>query len=181
MRLGMLAERYFANDPNTALLKLRQFAELLAQTLAARVGLYTSSEESLYDLLDRLEEQDFLPREVAQLFGEIRRAGNAASHALTGDHRSALSALKIAWQLGLWYYRAFFDPEYKSGPFRPPAAPPNEGNESEELRTELERLRQALEDHQAAHQSAAERLLVFHTTFTLTQNQSRRLRLMNTL
>jgi hypothetical protein len=31
VRLGMLAERYFADDPNTALLKLRQLAELLAQ------------------------------------------------------------------------------------------------------------------------------------------------------
>lgn len=30
VRLGMLAKRYFADDPNTALLKLRQMAELLA-------------------------------------------------------------------------------------------------------------------------------------------------------
>jgi type I restriction enzyme R subunit len=36
----MLAEKYFPDDPNTCLLKLRQFAELLAQLLAARVGLY---------------------------------------------------------------------------------------------------------------------------------------------
>lgn len=28
-RLGALAERYFAEDPNTSLLKLRQLAELL--------------------------------------------------------------------------------------------------------------------------------------------------------
>jgi len=30
LRLGMLAERYFTEDPNTCLLKLRQLAELLA-------------------------------------------------------------------------------------------------------------------------------------------------------
>lgn len=30
-RLGALAERYFAEDPNTSLFKQRQFAELLAQ------------------------------------------------------------------------------------------------------------------------------------------------------
>lgn len=35
-RLCALAERHFAEDPNTSLLKLRQFAELLAQSLAAR-------------------------------------------------------------------------------------------------------------------------------------------------
>ncbi len=30
LRIGMLAERYFADDPNTCLLKLRQLAECLA-------------------------------------------------------------------------------------------------------------------------------------------------------
>jgi type I restriction enzyme R subunit len=31
LRLGMLAEKYFADDPNTCLLKLRQLAESLTQ------------------------------------------------------------------------------------------------------------------------------------------------------
>lgn len=31
VRLGMLAEKYFPDDPKTCLLRLRQFAELLAQ------------------------------------------------------------------------------------------------------------------------------------------------------
>jgi len=38
MRLGLLAEGYFADDPNTSLLKLRQLTELLAQHVATRVG-----------------------------------------------------------------------------------------------------------------------------------------------
>ncbi len=33
------AERYFADDPNTSLIKLRQFAEVLAQQAAANGGL----------------------------------------------------------------------------------------------------------------------------------------------
>ena len=101
LRLGMLAERYFPNDPNTSLLKLRQLAELLAQLVATRVGLYQSPEESQYDLLRRLQDHGILPREIAQLFGEVRRAGNAASHAMASDHRTALATLKITWQLGL--------------------------------------------------------------------------------
>lgn len=36
--LGALAERYFTDDPSTALLKLRQFGEVLAQrTTVSRV------------------------------------------------------------------------------------------------------------------------------------------------
>lgn len=39
VRLATLAERYFADDPNTCLIKLRQFGELLAQLAAANIGL----------------------------------------------------------------------------------------------------------------------------------------------
>jgi type I restriction enzyme R subunit len=39
LRLGMLAERYFAEDPNTCLLKLRQLAEVMTQIVASHVGL----------------------------------------------------------------------------------------------------------------------------------------------
>ena len=39
-RLGLLAEKYFADDPNTCLLKLRQLAGSLAQLTASRVGIF---------------------------------------------------------------------------------------------------------------------------------------------
>jgi type I restriction enzyme, R subunit len=155
VRLGMLAERYFADDPNTALLKLRQLAELLAQLVASKVGLYTSREEAQYDLLRRLQDQGILPREIAQLFGEVRRAGNAATHAIVGDHRTALAILKITWQLGIWFHRTFGNAAYKSGPFVPPVPPTDE---SEELRSELAALSKALADHRAARHEATERL-----------------------
>lgn len=122
VRLGMLAEKYFPADPNTCILKLRQFAELLAQMLAARIGVFTSSEETQFGLLRRLEDNGIVPREIAQLFREVRRVGNAASHAIAGDHGTALSLLKISRQLGLWFHRTFADPSFKSGPFIPPSA-----------------------------------------------------------
>lgn len=154
LRLGLLAEQYFPTDPNTSILKLRQLTELLAQHVATNVGEYVSG-EAQYDLLRRLEDQGILPREIAQLFGEVRRAGNAASHRLMGDYGAALSAMKITWQLGLWFHRTFTDAQYKSGPFIPPKAPKDE---SEELRAELERLQQGLADYKAAHHEAVQRL-----------------------
>lgn len=65
LRLGLLAERYFADDPNTSLLKLRQLAELLAQQVAALSGIYASPDEAQYELLRRLQDQGILPREIA--------------------------------------------------------------------------------------------------------------------
>jgi len=65
VRLGMLAEKYFPDDPNTSLLKLRQLTELLAQIVAARVGTFVSTEESQHELLGQLRDQNVLPREIA--------------------------------------------------------------------------------------------------------------------
>ena len=155
LRLGMLAERYFPDDPNTCLLKLRQLTEVLAQLIASGTGLYVSSEEGQYDLLRRLQDRGLLPREVAQLFGEVRRAGNAASHDVAGDHGTALTMLRITWQLGVWYHRTFKDRTYKSGPFIPPVAPKDE---SSALRTEMERLRRELEAYRATHLGTAKQL-----------------------
>ncbi len=155
LRLGLLAERYFPEDPNTALLKLRQLTELLAQLVATRVGIYLSSEEPQYELIRRLQDHGILSRDIAQLFTEVRRAGNAANHALTGDHRTALAALKITWQLGVWYHRSFKDAAYKSGAFIPPQAP---SDKSAELQAELERLAAELAEYRQANQQAAAKL-----------------------
>lgn len=155
VRLGMLAERYFAEDPNTCLLKLRQLGEALAQLAASRVGIYTSPDEKQYDLLRRLQDHGILPREVAALFGELRREGNAATHNLAGDHRAALTCLRISWQLGVWFHRTFKDAGFRSGPFVPPAAPKDE---SAELKAELDRLREELQAYRASHKEATDQL-----------------------
>jgi type I restriction enzyme R subunit len=156
VQLGMLAEKYFTDDPNTCILKLRQLGEALAQHVASRVGLLEAADESQFDLIRRLQDEGIVPREVAGLFHEIRRAGNAASHSVSGDHGTALSSLKIAWQLGLWYHRTFKSPQFKSGPFLPPTAPKDE---SGALRAEFDRLSRTLEEYQSTHQATEQRLL----------------------
>ncbi len=155
VRLGMLAERYFPEDPNTSLLKLRQLAEALAQLAASRVGLYASPEEKQSDLLRRLQDHGILPGEVSSLFHEVRRAGNDANHKLAGDHRTALMVLRLTWQLSLWFHRTFKDPGYKSGPFQPPAPPKNQ---AEELKAELDSLRSELDAFRTAHHDATQAL-----------------------
>jgi type I restriction enzyme R subunit len=148
LRLGVLAEKYFADDPSSCLIKLREFSELLAQLLAARVGLLVSPEKGHHDLLWRLEDQGYLPREIAQLFGDISGSVNGSNFGSGDAHRTALSVLKISWQLGLWFHRTFGNPAFESGPFIPTAAP--EGA-SEELSSELNRLSKELEEYRTTH------------------------------
>jgi type I restriction enzyme R subunit len=151
VRLGALAERFFRVDPNTSIIKLRQFAELLAQLTAAKTGLYTSIQEPQADLLRRLAFERVLPREVADLFHQLRIAGNKAAHAREGDYSQALTGLKIARQLGVWFHRTFFDPGFAPGSFTPPPDPAVAGRA---LREELERLRRELDESRTAVERA---------------------------
>lgn len=62
--LGALAERYFADDPTTTVIKLRQFAETLARHTAANLGLPEVAREQQIDLLQRLRTARALTPEV---------------------------------------------------------------------------------------------------------------------
>jgi type I restriction enzyme R subunit len=158
-RLAALAEHYFSTDANTCLLKLRQFAELLAQDVAARASLFTSTEEPFVDLLGRLSRSGYVPRQPLDLFHHLRRAGNAAAHVNHDDHRAALSALKVARELGVWFVRSFGKkPKLSLGPFTPPA-PPSDPNAA--LLEALQRLQAELDQHRSEterHRARAEEL-----------------------
>lgn len=155
-RLGVQAERYFAEDPNTCLLKLRQYAELMAQLTAAKAGVYQPEEDNQSALLGRLKSSGFLPRETADLFHLIRKIGNQANHQFTGDHRTALDALKVANQLGFWFQRTFADAGYRGGTFVPPQSPVDE---SAELKKELAALQEQLQQAMLTLQREAEKSL----------------------
>ena len=156
-RIGALCEHYFTVDPIVALITLRQFGELLAQIVAARSGLLTDSREQQADLLRRLRVEASYPPDVLDLFHQIRVDGNAATHRRDGDHAKALACLKMARQLGIWFYRTFDDRNFKSGPFQPPRTPVDP---TAELAAELSRLKAerdaALTEAQRAKEMAAE-------------------------
>ena len=105
VQLGALAEQYFRDDPGTAVFKLRQFAELLSKIVAARHAVYLGDRETFEDTLRRLSYERIVPKEAADVFHALRKAGNRAAHEATGNHSEALSALKFARQLGIWFHR----------------------------------------------------------------------------
>jgi type I restriction enzyme, R subunit len=123
-QLGALAERYFRDDPGTAIFKLRQLAELLSKTIAARHALYLGERETFEDTLRRLSYERIIPKEAADVFHALRKAGNRAAHESRGSHTDALSALKFARQLGIWFHRTYGkQADFKPGPFVPPPEP----------------------------------------------------------
>jgi type I restriction enzyme R subunit len=152
-RLGYLAERFFAEDPNTSLIKSRQFAELLTKEVAARAGAYDPKvRENFNDLLFALKRDRIMSKAVLDIVHAIRIKGNKATHEFGGTHGEALSALKFARALGVWFHQGFGNtPSFKPGPFVPP---PDPAEESEELRAALDELRGKVRDAEAAARSA---------------------------
>jgi len=159
-RLGILAERFFAEDANTSLIKSRQFGEHMVKEIAALSGVYNpSARETTNDLLRRLTTQQVLPREVADIFHAVRKSGNEAAHRLGGSPAEALAALKFCRALGVWYRRTYGrDPGFKPGAFVPPRAL---SDVDQATRAELDALRaqvRAAEEQLAAAHASAEEL-----------------------
>lgn len=151
-RLGRLAERYFADDPPTALVKLRQFSEFIAKEVAARHGALSDPNTPFDDVLRLLRAKDIVQREIADQFYHLKRVGNRAAHEDQGTISEALTALKIARALGIWFHRTYHaERNFKPGPFTAPAAP---ADPRAALQAELERLRLAVAQSQNAAPTA---------------------------
>src|SRR5579872_2373659 len=79
-RLAALAERYFRTDPNTCVVKLRQFAELMAKDVSARAGLLPNPDAEFSAQLGAIGRSGYAPPAALDLFHGLRRAGNQAVH-----------------------------------------------------------------------------------------------------
>ena len=122
--LGAQAERYFREDPSTSIIKLRQLAELLAKLIAAHHALYRGERETFEETLRRLSYERIIPKEAADVFHALRKIGNVAVHDAIGGHAEALTSLKFARQLSIWFHRTYGrEPSFNPGPFNPPPEP----------------------------------------------------------
>jgi type I restriction enzyme R subunit len=150
--LASLAERYFRDDPSTAIVKLRQFAELMAKLIAARHAVYRDMGETFEETLRRLSFERILPKEAADLFHALRKAGNVAVHEIKGSHANALTALKLARSLGIWFHRTYASqPSFNPGAFVPPPEPVDA---TLALTQEIEALRKKVADSEDAATAA---------------------------
>ncbi len=145
LHLASAAERVFANDPNTTLIKLRQLGEALAQDLAARSGIQFDETTSQADLLWKLNREIRLDPTIRELFHTLRIEGNKATHQFQTQHREAMDGLKMARALAVWYHQSFGKQgtRFKPGPFTPPQDP---SHQLRTLQTEIDQLKAQLVD-----------------------------------
>ncbi|MDP3301486.1 MAG: type I restriction-modification system endonuclease [Sulfuricurvum sp.] len=152
LQLATASEQLFRLDPNSTLVKLRQFSEALSKDIASRVNIapytYNNQNELLY-LIDRKLGLDAV---VKDLFHTLRKEGNRAVHEFSTNHKQALDALRMAHKLAIWYHRAFGNDEgFVEEPFRLPRDPTEQlqkiQDEQEFLRAKLLEANQAIEEN----------------------------------
>ena len=131
MQLGVSAERYLHDDPVTTIFKLRQLAERTSKTVAARHAVYLGERETFEETLRRLSLERIIPKQIADLLDALRKMGNSAVHDERGTQADAVSALKFAWQLSVWFHRTYHkQANFRAAPFVQPPRP------SEEIKTD---------------------------------------------
>ena len=83
-KLGLLAEKYYADDPSTAIAKLRQFGEILVAQMAAITNTPLHPNANFLEIINTLRYENVLGEQAADAFHLIRKTGNKAVHDVEG-------------------------------------------------------------------------------------------------
>lgn len=145
------AENNYPDDPNTTLVKMRQFGEMTAKILAKLLGIQDIPENQ-HELLRDIGKLPFMDDAILSVFHKLRQVGNKAVHEYHDDLQDAEMCLRLGYRLGVWFYRVTTkDLDFQAAPFVLPVQCENR------YLSEVEQMKRQLESaNQAEHQSKAE-------------------------
>lgn len=167
------AEIYLHSDPQTSLIKVRRFGELLAQEIAARNGKFIEHKEEQITLLKRLKNAGIFREKIEGFFHIIRMNGNEAVHEDLNDYNRALNSLENAYNIARWFCYSYISETMSIHDFIEPETPTNRKSELEKLKNQLaesqnhDKIRQASEEKATAKARELEERLK-----TATQDQT---------
>jgi type I restriction enzyme R subunit len=154
--MGGYAEHYAHSDPESALVKLRNFAERLVDRIYLKLKLERVPQSNFVDLLHNAGFKAIAQPLVLDKLHLLRRLGNRGAHGEDVEAADAVRCVQEAWQLARWLHVSFLGG--KVGDFTDFKHPPVEGIDSkaefkrkakalaEENTLKEERLKQALEE-----------------------------------
>ncbi len=154
--MGGYAEHYAYSDPESALVKLRNFAERLVDRLYIKLKLERMPQSNFVDLLHNSSFQTVAQPLVLDKLHLLRRLGNRGAHGEGVEATDAVRCVQEAWQLARWMHVTFLGG--KIDDFAAFKQPPLEGIDSkaefkrkakalaEENSLKEERLKQALQE-----------------------------------
>ncbi|MFM2277897.1 MAG: hypothetical protein RLZZ444_128 [Pseudomonadota bacterium] len=105
--LGGFAEAYAFEDPASALVKLRLFAENLTKDIYRDLGLPKPEQPTFVDLLSNSSFAAITPKVVLDKLHALRIHGNKAAHGEPAIIPTALWLIEEAFDLGRWLFVQF--------------------------------------------------------------------------
>jgi type I restriction enzyme R subunit len=126
--MGGYAEHYAHTDPESALVKLRSFAERLVDRLYIKVNLERVPQSNFVDLLHNASFQTVAQPLVLDKLHLLRRLGNRGAHGEGVEASDAVRCVQEAWQLARWLHVTFLGGKIED--FAAFKQPPAEGIDS---------------------------------------------------
>jgi type I restriction enzyme, R subunit len=143
--LGQLAEKNLYVDPSTTLVKLRIFTEQVVKNIWQVEELPEPEDNSLFARTKELKNLELIPAEINDVLHQLRKMANVSAHDGKGTVTDGKIALKLAFDLGLWFFGTYFeDPavELESLYFNAPPLEPAATEQLQELEAKVEALQQ---------------------------------------
>lgn len=107
--LAGFAEHYAFNDPQSALTKLRNFAERSVDIVYRQLGLPKPPMANFMEMLSNNVFESVTPKVVLDKLHALRIHGNKAAHGDTVTIQSAQWLLKEAFDIGRWLFATYAD------------------------------------------------------------------------
>lgn len=126
-QLGLEIEKCLFDDPRVAIIKSRNFLEEVVELVFKQEEIDEPVRRKLYEKINYLFDEGYVPKENYSLFSNLRITGNRAVHNPTfNDLAEALQAFKSVFELGDWFAYNYGSPELKIPEFKYPT-PPSSG------------------------------------------------------
>ena len=153
--LGAIAEQYTHPDPQSAVAKLRTFAEQIVLFVYHKHGLPKPYQCNLNDLLIAATFVQAVPKVIVSKLHSLRIHGNKGAHGETVLVQTAVWLLQEAYELGRWMHLNYANGSKNDCPaFVPPTA--TNGTEAEK---KLKREKLSILERFAAQEAEMQRIL----------------------
>ncbi|WP_111977194.1 DEAD/DEAH box helicase family protein [Algibacillus agarilyticus] len=119
-QLAAFAEDYVISDPQSALVKLRCFAEKVVGYLYKELRLPVFPNSNIYDKLTTDDFTSVVPRQITDKLHAIRKSGNQAAHEGKVDQQQAIWILKESYFVASYLFMVYNNgkqsdcPEFKA-------------------------------------------------------------------
>ena len=145
------AEKYVYSDPASSKNKTGLFVELMIREIMRIENIpepCDAKENTHYNRIRLLKNGGYLPYDVAQWINQVRMSRNDSAHENIATEQEALSVLKFAYRIAVWFMQTYGDGSFRVEAFIAPELPKrkinlmplvkNQERKIEEQKAELE-------------------------------------------